>query len=55
MLDEMGIECGVNLDALLEVAEVVRETIPHPLNSVLLKTGKPWVPAKASDCQIKLG
>jgi hydroxymethylglutaryl-CoA lyase len=55
MLDEMGIACGVNLDALLEVAEVVRETIPHPLNSALLKAGKPWVPAKAPDCQIKLG
>jgi hypothetical protein len=37
------------------VAEVVRETIPHPLNSALLKAGKPWVLAKAPDCQIKLG
>ena len=55
MLDEMGIACGVNLDALLEAAEVVRETIPHPLNSALLKAGKPWVLAKAPDCQIKLG
>jgi hydroxymethylglutaryl-CoA lyase len=56
MLDEMGIASGVNLDALLEVAEVVRETIPHPLNnSALLKAGKPWVLAKAPDCQIKLG
>jgi hydroxymethylglutaryl-CoA lyase len=56
MLDEMGIACEVNLDALLDVAELVRETIPHPLlNSALLKTGKPWAPAKAPDCQIKLG
>jgi hypothetical protein len=55
MLDEMGIACGVNLDALLEAAEAVRETIPHPLNSALLKAGKPWVLAKAPDCQIKLG
>jgi hydroxymethylglutaryl-CoA lyase len=55
MLDEMGIACGVNLDALLEVAEVVRETIPHPLNSGLLRAGKPWVLATAPDYQIKLG
>jgi hydroxymethylglutaryl-CoA lyase len=55
MLDEMGVESGVDLDALLEVAEVVREAIPHPLNSALLKSGKPWVLAKAPDCQIKLG
>lgn len=55
MLHEMGIETGVDLDALLEVAEMVRETIPHPLNSALLKAGKPWVLAKAPDCQIKVG
>jgi hydroxymethylglutaryl-CoA lyase len=55
MLDEMGIETGVNLDALLEVAEVVREAIPHPLSSALLKTGKPWVLTKSPVCQTKLG
>jgi len=55
MLNEMGIECGVDLDALLEVAELVRETIPHPLNSALLKVGKPWVLTQAPDCQVKLG
>ncbi|MEI7671660.1 MAG: hydroxymethylglutaryl-CoA lyase [Deltaproteobacteria bacterium] len=55
MLDELGIECGVDLGALLEVAEVVRETIPHPLNSALLKSGRPWTLAKAPDCQVKLG
>lgn len=55
MLDEMGIASGVDLDLLLEVAEVVRETIPHPLSSSLLKAGKPWVLAAAPDCQVKLG
>ncbi|MBM4314461.1 MAG: hydroxymethylglutaryl-CoA lyase [Deltaproteobacteria bacterium] len=55
MLTELDIETGVDLDALLAAAEVVRQTIPHPLNSALLKSGKPWVLAKAPDCQVKLG
>ncbi|MDP1992688.1 MAG: hydroxymethylglutaryl-CoA lyase [Syntrophales bacterium] len=55
MLAEMGIETGVDLDALLAVAEMVGQVIPHPLNSALLKSGKPWVPAKAPDCQAKIG
>lgn len=55
MLAEMGIETGVDLDALLAVAEMVRKVIPHPLNSALLKSGKPWVPAKAPDYQAKIG
>jgi hydroxymethylglutaryl-CoA lyase len=55
MLIELEIETGVDLDALLAVAETVRETIPHPLNSALLKSGRPWVLAKAPDCQVKLG
>jgi len=55
MLAEMGIETGVDLDALLQVAEMVRQVIPHPLNSALLKAGKPWILAKAPDCQTKIG
>jgi hydroxymethylglutaryl-CoA lyase len=55
MLAEMGVETGVDLDALLAVAEMVRQVIPHPLNSALLKSGKPWVPAKAPGCQAKIG
>jgi len=55
LLDEMGIECGVDLDALLEVGERVRRVIPHPLNSALLKAGKPWVLAASPDCQIRIG
>ena len=55
MLTELGIETGVDLDAVLAVAETVRKTIPHPLNSALLKSGKPWVLAKAPDSQVKLG
>jgi hydroxymethylglutaryl-CoA lyase len=55
MLTELEIETGVDLDALLAVAEVVRQTIPHPLNSSLLKSGRPWVLAKAPESQVKLG
>jgi hydroxymethylglutaryl-CoA lyase len=55
MLAELEIETGVDLDALLAVAEVVRQVIPHPLNSALLKSGKPWVLTKAPECQVKLG
>jgi hydroxymethylglutaryl-CoA lyase len=55
MLAEMGIETGVDLDALLVVVEMVGQVIPHPLNSALLKSGKPWVLAKAPECQAKIG
>jgi len=55
MMAEMGIETGVDLDALLRVAEMVRQVIPHPLNSALLKAGKPWVLAQAPNSQIKIG
>jgi len=55
MLTEMGIETGVDLDAILRVAERVRQVIPHPLSSALLKAGKPWALAKAPDCQTKIG
>jgi hydroxymethylglutaryl-CoA lyase len=55
MLAEMGIETGVDLDALLAVVEMVGKVIPHPLNSALLKSGKPWVSVKAPECQVKIG
>ena len=55
MLDEMGVETGVDLDALLHAAELVQEVIPHPLNSALLKSGKPWVLVKAPESQVKIG
>ena len=45
------------LSALADVAvaETVKEVIPHPLNSAVLKAGKPWVLAKAPECQAKIG
>jgi hydroxymethylglutaryl-CoA lyase len=55
MLAEMGIETGVDLDALAAVAEMVGQVVPHPLNSALLKSGKPWVLVQAPDSQVKIG
>jgi len=55
MLTELEIETGVDLDALLKAADLVRRTIPHPLNSALLKSGRPWVLAEAPESQVKLG
>ncbi|HEY3367586.1 MAG TPA: hydroxymethylglutaryl-CoA lyase [Symbiobacteriaceae bacterium] len=39
MLHEMGIETGVDLEALMEVARYAREHIPHPLDSAMLRAG----------------
>ena len=55
MLNEMGVETGVDLNALLAVAETVRETIPHPLNSALLTAGRPWQLMPAPERQVKIG
>lgn len=54
MMTEMGIETGVDLDALLSVSEMVKKVISHPLDSAVVKSGKPWVLQKALDCQIKV-
>ena len=54
MLTEMGIETGVDLDALLKVSEMVQEVIPHPLDSAIVKSGKPWVLQKAPERQEKI-
>jgi len=55
MMTEMGIETGVDLDALLEVSKMVQEVIPHPLDSAVVKSGKPWVLQKAPETQEKIG
>jgi hydroxymethylglutaryl-CoA lyase len=55
MMDEMGIETGVDLDALLVVSKMLREVIPHSLDSAILKAGKPWVLKKAPEKQVKVG
>lgn len=40
MLHEMGIETGVDLDALLDVARRLREVVQHELDSNILRAGK---------------
>ena len=55
MLEEMGIATGVDLDALLGVAEMVQKVIPHSLNTALGKAGKPWQLRKPPERQAKIG
>lgn len=40
MLHEMGIETGVDLDALLDIARRLREVVNHDLDSFVLRAGK---------------
>jgi len=55
MMNELEIETGINLDAILQVVEMLKETIPHPLHSSLLKAGRPWRLLKAPAQQMKVG
>lgn len=54
MLTEMDIETGVDLDALIAVSEMVQQVVPHPLDSAIMKSGKPWVLHTAPDQQCKI-
>lgn len=54
MLNEMGVETGVNLDAMIEVAKMVQEVVPHKLDSALVRAGK-WVCLPAPKEQAKIG
>jgi hydroxymethylglutaryl-CoA lyase len=40
MLVEMGVETGVDLDALIAVAKVVQSLVPHRLDSCIVRAGK---------------
>lgn len=40
MLHGMGIETGIDLDRLVDVARMQRAFIPHPLDSALLRAGR---------------
>lgn len=40
MLHEMGVETGIDLDALIAVAKQLQEVIPHTLGSCMVKAGK---------------
>ena len=55
MMNEMGVETGINLDALLGVSEMVKKVIPHPIDSAISRAGKPWVLKEAPAKQQKIG
>ena len=55
MMTEMGIETGIDLDAVIAISKMLQEVIPHPLNSAIMKSGKPWMLQKAPDQQVKVG
>jgi len=55
MLAEMGIETGIDLDALIKVSEMVQKVVSHPVNSAMLKSGRPWIRQKAPEQQAKIG
>ncbi len=40
MIQEMGIETGIDIDKLLAVSRMLQEVIPHKLDTALLKAGK---------------
>lgn len=40
MLDEMGVETGIDLDKLMEVSRDVAKLLAHPTDSYLLRAGK---------------
>jgi hydroxymethylglutaryl-CoA lyase len=55
MLEEMGIETGIDLDALLAVARTHKDFIPHPLDSALLRAGRRGELKPAPRAQVKVG
>ncbi|HEX2923866.1 MAG TPA: hydroxymethylglutaryl-CoA lyase [Chloroflexota bacterium] len=55
MMTEMGIETGVDLDALITVSKRVREVVNHRLDSCMVTAGKRTDLKQAPTCQQKLG
>lgn len=55
MLHEMGVETEVDFDALLEVSRIVKDAVPHPLDSAVLKAGKRTDLRPAPKAQEKIG
>jgi hydroxymethylglutaryl-CoA lyase len=49
MLTDMGIETGVDLDALLVAARLAEELVQHPLASHVSKAGPRWGVSRAAD------
>lgn len=55
MLSEMGIETGIDLDALIEVARMVQSAVGHKLDSAIVKAGKRTDLKPAPAAQEKIG
>ena len=55
MMNELEIKTGIDLEAILQVAGMLKEIVPHPLHSSLIKAGKPWRLVKAPEIQVKAG
>jgi hydroxymethylglutaryl-CoA lyase len=55
MMNELEIKTGIGLEAILQVAGMLKEIVPHPLHSSLIKAGKPWRLVKAPEMQVKVG
>ncbi|MGE5619503.1 MAG: hydroxymethylglutaryl-CoA lyase [Sphingomonadaceae bacterium] len=55
MLTEMGIETGVDLDALIAIAKRVQEVVPHRLDSCMVRAGKRTDLKPAPKAQEKIG
>jgi hydroxymethylglutaryl-CoA lyase len=54
MLHGMGVETGIDLDALIAVARMHKEFIPHPLDSSILRAGRGNVLLAAPERQQKI-
>lgn len=54
MLHGMGVETGIDLDALIAVAKMHKEFIPHPLDSSILRAGRGNVLLPAPERQQKI-
>ncbi len=55
MLAEMGVETGIDLDALIAVAKRVQDVVGHGLNSSMVKAGKRTDLKPAPKAQEKIG
>ncbi|MCL4532178.1 MAG: hypothetical protein M1582_03140 [Actinobacteria bacterium] len=55
MLTEMGIETGVDLDALIALARTIQEVVPHRLDSSMVRAGKRTDLKPAPKEQAKIG
>jgi hydroxymethylglutaryl-CoA lyase len=55
MLSEMGVETGIDLDALIAVAKRLQEIVPHRLESCLARAGRRTDLTAAPRAQEKIG